>query len=232
MPDGLAWHDLMFALPLAIGIAMAAGVALGGLHGQQGDTDTGHGDAGHADAGHDLHHDAHSVDLNLPNQPARRPLGRALWILLGLGRVPLSLVMMVGPLLFGATGWILNAILATVIAAPHVYVWLSLAGATIVSLLATGVLAHLIGRWLPLNESFSTRNEDLVGCVGHLVHAASPITGLAHVHDRRGNLQQVQCRTEDGALAKGAEVLLVSFDDRTQRFIVSQDPLLSMLPAG
>lgn len=104
-----------------------------------------------------------------------------------------------------------------------------------VTTLASALVAWWISRrvgWLfatrlPLLETESAGRRDLVGTGGRAVLAIGPGSGLAQVHDARGKLHQVVCRTLSGEapIAPGAAVLLVDYDEARAVYRASAHPL-------
>lgn len=206
MGDPLAWQNLIFNIALAAGVLLVLGSALGG----QGH-DTGH-DAGH-DAGHD-HDGSHE----------HGSLGRALSVL-GVGRVPLTVALMIACFLFGGLGVILNTLFASLGMAPGVYGLISVGAAFVGMVLLTGQAARLVGRILPSSETYPITRQDFAGCTGTLLLPADPTTGYAQVKDAEGNVHNVQCRTVRGALAKGTAILIVEYDEASKTYLVDANPV-------
>jgi membrane protein implicated in regulation of membrane protease activity len=163
------------------------------------------------DADHDLdpNHDAdHDTDAEEETSPIMAALT---W--LGVGQVPVSIVLMVLLLTWGAIGFIVN-----VIAQPHVSQgWqaaiFSLPLALLGSLAITSGVSGLIVRYLPLHETSARRRHELLGCVGEAIFNLDQTGGLVAVRDEDGNLFQVACRTVPGAepIPKGSRVRLVTY---------------------
>jgi hypothetical protein len=193
----LAWQQLLFLIPIAVGVLLAAGAAIGLSHG--GGTD---GDAdGESDDG-----PAGGTDL-----PA--------------GRVPLLMRAMLLSLTFGGAGLVTSYLLATWPGlSPSVRALIALPVALAVSWWVSGRLGRLFTRRLPLVESQAISRHDLVGIVGRAVLPIGPASGLAQVFDRHGNLHQVTCRLLAGeaVVPAGADLLLVEYDAGNQRYLASR----------
>ncbi|MEW5850571.1 MAG: hypothetical protein AB2A00_17425 [Myxococcota bacterium] len=220
MESLLAWHNLIFHIPIATSLLMLLGLAWGaGL-------DDGHAEAdADADADPDTEADTdadavHALDVASLVQRTRWRVANAL----GVGRVPLTLVVMTGGLLFGSTGLLANALLAPVLGAPGVFGPISVAVATCASALLTGQVARLVGRVMPTSETYRVTRGDLVGRSGTLVLPAGPSSGLAQVRDHEGNLHQIRCRTNGEELPKGGEVLVIDHDVKSNTYAVAELP--------
>lgn len=216
----LAWYNLIFYLPLGIGLLMILGMVFGfadGPHGVDLDGDgipDVHIDAeGHVDHGHENDHASTKASF------------------LGFGRVPMLLIVMTMLLIFGGTGVMSNTLFAGALrSAPFPLILGILALAIVVTLLLTGTFARIIARMLPTMETTSVTKDDFVGCTGTLILPTDARGGLAQV-SRGGDLYQIAVQSEV-ALPKGAQILVVSHDARTDQYDVTKDPLEKRLRVG
>lgn len=192
----LQWQRLLFLIPLGIGALLAAAAALGVLGDGDADGD-GDGD-GHGEA------DGSS------------------W--LSLGRVPLTVRVMLLTVPFGSLG-----LSALYLMGGQGDGW-RVAVAAAVALVATwwiaGRAARLFRDRVRMVETETITRRDLVGGVGRAVLGVGAASGLAQVKDRRGNLHQVSCRTLDGepVLPAGTEVLVVDYDEAEKLYYVTGNP--------
>ena len=141
----------------------------------------------------------------------------------GVGRVPLSVLLMVLLMAWGATGFIVNQIVGPRLGAGPRAAILSIPVAALVSLALTRLLARAIDRWLPLNETTARRRHELLGRSGEAIFAINRQFGLAAVRDDRGELYQVPCQLDpklEGPIAKGSKVRLVAYSAKTRSFFV------------
>ncbi|HEX8912632.1 MAG TPA: hypothetical protein VF796_09770 [Humisphaera sp.] len=246
----LAWWNLVFAVPFGLALLYLVVYAVGGI--TFGDPDTNHDlsadhdvDADHdlaadhdadvdqdvdvdADADHDVaaEHDADSDagDSHAAAQGASGPgpLNAALsW--LGVGRVPLSLLLMVLMLAWGASGFVVNQLLReSAGAAPWRVALFSLPTAAFVALVATRVLVRAMDRWAPLDATTARRRHDLLGSGGTAIFPIDDRFGMAAVRDDRGELFQVPCRLAAGhpPVPKHGPVVLVAYNARTNLYQV------------
>ncbi|MBN1611625.1 MAG: DUF1449 family protein [Polyangiaceae bacterium] len=134
-----AWYNLIFYLPLALGVLLVLGMALGAAEPSHdlGDHDAA-GPDGDAQAGadgdaHDAEHDAGGGSHSLLS-------------LLGFGRVPVMILATTMCLVFGGVGVILNTGLTAIVSTPNLLVWGSLAGALTATVVLTGFLSPLLAR--------------------------------------------------------------------------------------
>ena len=205
MANLLAWQNVIFYIPLAVGLLLILGSALG-VH----DHDAGHAH-GHDGAGH-AHHDGHGS------------LFERAFAVLGVGRVPLTVLLMIASLYFGGLGIILNTLLSSAGLAPALYGALAVAGAFVGMVGLTGATARLIHRHLPTSESYPISRHDFAGCSGTLLLPADSSSGYAQIKDREGNVHNIQCRTTGAALPKGTVILVVEYDEDSKNFVIDANP--------
>lgn len=217
----LAWQNVIFYIPLAVGLLLIVGSAMGGHHGGA-DHDVGHdlalhgdgGGAGALDAAHG-HGDGDGHEGGL--------LTRAL-SMLGVGRVPLTVVLMMASLLFGGIGIITNTILSSLGLPAWIHGLCALAVAFVGMVSLTSSAARLLNRFFPTTETYRVSRHDFAGCTGMLLLPADPQSGYAQVKDHEGNVHNIKCRTSKGALPKGGEILVIEYDERTATYLVDVNP--------
>lgn len=211
----LAPQNIIFIIALVVGIVLVLGNALG-VMGHDADHDVDHDvdhDTDHEQAGGEHDHDAH-------HEHQERLFLKALSVL-GIGRVPFSIVWMTAALVFGGAGIVFNTVLAPVLRVPWIYGWLSFAGALVAMVTVTGNFARVVHRLMPTTETYVGKRSDLVGCRGTLVLATDENRGLANVHDPRGNVHQITCRTTNGAtIPSGAKVTVIDYRKEHNLYVV------------
>jgi len=218
MADLLQWWNLLFVLAFFFALLYAVLNAIGLA--SHGGADLGEGGAD-VDADHDvgLDHEA-GVDLDHPVpdfhvdalHAAPGLLEEALSFF-GLGKVPLSVILMTFLITFAVVGWSANALLGPVLLTPAIFFPISLVAAVVCGLGGTRLLASKLGRWLRPIESAALRRGELVGRIATASLSISPAFGTALVRDEYGTLHKVVCRVAEGApeASKGQTVLLVRF---------------------
>jgi membrane protein implicated in regulation of membrane protease activity len=225
---GHGGHDVGHDVGHAVGhaahdIAHAAGHAI--HHGDSGHV---HGDAGH---GHTAHAHGHGAD----DRAGRTPNGHIhavdhdntasrLIMLLGIGQVPITLLIGVYLLCWGAFGMLANQIFGSVMHYPAIYIWPSLGVTFVVSFAVTRSMAAIVGRLIPSDETYGVSRMELVGSLGHTVYAVSENAGTVDIKDRIGTVHRVQAKIEPGkeVVPAGIDVIVVDFDEDDKRFIVRQ----------
>ncbi len=170
----------------------------------------------HVDADTDASADAdHDADNDVPTY-----LAVIAW--LGVGRVPVSIVLMVLLLTWGGIGFAANRILHDHTSDPLRIAMLSIPIAMLGSILCTRIVTRLVARFLPTNETYARRRHELLGCIGVAIYSIDNHFGMARVRDDRGELFQVGCRTiaDSDPIAKGAHVRLVGYIAKDKIFQV------------
>lgn len=232
----LEWWNLIFELPFLVSfltvLAMATGMMPAG-DGDGGDAghdlnldhDIGH-DLGH-DVGHDMGHDAgHDVGHDVSHETGEHgdhSAGEAnhqggltllrIPTLLGIGKVPMALILMSLSVVWGFIGWTSNQLLSYVVS-PVVFVPISILLALVCAFVFTRYVALFFARLIPSVESYSVTDERLLGKTGEARYAISEAFGEALVRDRYGQLHQVSCRTLPGneTIPSGSKVVLYQYD--------------------
>jgi hypothetical protein len=204
------WYNVMFYIPIIIGFVMALGSAFGYVdHDVHVDTDA-HIDV--HDAGHEHSGDGHSGG------------GLFSWLLLGLGvgRAPITIVFMVGMLLFGGLGAISNIFLRPLIEISSIFALVSFGIAIIGGFFLTGFFARMIARYMPSVESYNVKLEQLVGCTGVTVVLVDEKSGAVDVNDHENNMHRVMCRVKNGKISQGANVIVIEYLADEGRFLVEK----------
>ena len=215
----LAWQNLVFLVPLGLGLVSSL-VAAAGIGGES----------------HDFHHDAHfhtSVDTHdvgdshaggHSHAAGHWPVVVHAAEILGIGKAPLTTLFSILFLNFGAIGFISNALLSPVLRIPVIYGCVSLLTATVGSVFFTGRIARLVVRYLPASETYLVSKKDLVECRAVTTLPTDENSGLAILHDREGNVHNVSCRSTAGRIPKGTEVLTVEYDELKDEYLVTPIP--------
>jgi membrane protein implicated in regulation of membrane protease activity len=183
---------------------------------------------GHTELTTESDHDlasGHDADAEGENDDALGFTDVLIW--LGVGRAPLSLVLMVLAMLWGMAGFFANQILAHAAIPEWIIPLVSLPVAAVVSLMGTRVFARTIAKYMPMIETAAKRTHDLVGNVGEVLARTDEKFGLVQVRARSGDLFQMPCRVPEGrpAIDKGTKVLLVDYDSKERCFCVVPDEL-------
>jgi hypothetical protein len=221
--DLLQWWNLIFLLPAVAALLYLLLLAIGAIpmEGYDGDIHA------HVDTDIDVHADAHldfHPDAAHAAHAAGEPFLGAL-SLIGVGRVPLSLVLMSVCFLWGFFGWAGNQVFRSLLGSPALFIWPSLALALVGSTALTRVLAGGLGRLLPAKESYGASARELVGRIASVRYPLSESRGSVQLYDAFGALHDVPARVLPGeaAIPAGERVILWRFDEREGAYFAIQD---------
>jgi hypothetical protein len=237
----LSWWNLLFIVPFALalmylGLYTMSGITFGDAD-ADGDFDADadgdfHVDAdadadAHVDApDHDVHMDAdHDADGDSDSEGDSSPEHGFTTLALqwlGVGRVPVSIMLMVLLLTWGWIGFVCNVALSGAMGHGFAVALISVPTAFVGSLLITKGVVGLVARWLPTCETSARRRHELLGSVGEAIYNIDEKFGMTSVRDMLGELYQVPCKVGDGqpTVAKGERVKLVSYNARDGMFQV------------
>jgi hypothetical protein len=211
MSDFLKWYNLIFYVPMAIGLLSVLGIGFSGV-----DHDVGL----HADVHGDFHAD-HDADGDHDGEGQ----GIGSWVLgfLGIGRVPVAISVMSLFLIFAGTGICMNTLLSKLIELWGGFAFASIVVASITTFFGTAFVSRLVGRFMPSTETDSVHKVDLIGCTGVATLPCDANGGLAQIRNKSGDLYQIQCKS-DQPILKGTQVLTIEYHESSDSFTVVMDP--------
>jgi hypothetical protein len=215
----LAWENLIFLIPILVGVVASLALATGfGGEVGEGDAETGEGaDMDDASIDSDVD-DVTDHDGSGDGHSDQSMLQQAL-SLLGVGKVPLSIVIMLSSLSFGIVGMLSNVLFGMV--------YISLIIGLFAMIIITASCAKNMSKIVPSLETRTVSQRDLLGMQAHLILPASPSTGLAHVRDQFGTLHQIRCRTTQGEISDGRDVVILDYNEQEGIYIVTAEiPIL------
>lgn len=161
------------------------------------------------------------IDLDVDGEiadPTSAGIGGALTSLLGLGKVPLFVWLIVFLLLFALIGMSVQAFAADLTGTP-LYAWLAALIAGGASLPATATLVRPLGRIMPQDETSAVGLDSLVGRRAQVTDgkAEKGSPARARVRDRHGQAHYVMVEPHEDAsvIPAGDEVLLVRREGQT-----------------
>lgn len=218
LSDLLQWWNLIFELPFVGAVLYILALGFGAIgHDVDGSVD---GDTG----GHLGHGIPHAAGADTGDAGHDAPGGiAAAFEFLGVGRVPLSIILPSFWLIWSFTGFAANSLLGGLIEAQRAYVLVSIALAAGSALFVTRVVARALHRIMPRTQTYGVETEDLVGSVGVAGYpGVSERFGEARVYDEHGNQHIVSCRLRKGGatIRTGETVLLVEYDRADRVFLV------------
>jgi len=189
--------EIVFGVPLVFGALLVLANALG-LAGLGGDTDV----APAPDVG----------DLDEAGGVAA----------LGVGPVPLAIVLMLGTLSFGASGFVANALLSS-FASDALSLVLSVLLSLVSSRTATRAAVRLIRRHVPSVESYASTKRDVLGHEATVLVVLSTSDVVLRVRDPGGAELRVRGDTHGRAFRVGEQVVLARYDD--ERDVYHVEPI-------
>jgi len=189
----LQWYNLIFGLAFAAILlyvfVLSTGMIAGGSdvdHDAGADHDHADGDS-NADGGHDTDGAHHHGGL------------WAMRGMLGLGKVPASVIVLVFLLFWGTSGLVANAYLRANIASNVNWAWVSIAVALVVSVLGTGITARAVARIMPTSQSYATSARELIGSYAEVLFDVGAKAGTVRLTDRYHNTLDFQARAQVGS---------------------------------
>jgi membrane protein implicated in regulation of membrane protease activity len=244
----LAWWNLIYIVPFVLALMYLGLFVFTGITFGDADADA---DAGFdtdadadmdadadadidADADHDISHDgngllhaAHTATIELDNPPHPEPQSQspilAFLSFLGLGKIPLSLALMIFLFNWGIAGFALNALLQNWLGVSSLIGVISVPIAFTVACALTGGFAALLTRFVPNDDGKRHRRSDLVGKSGEAIYDIDSNFGMANVRGEAGDLFQIPCRTVNGTarIPKGTRVVIFHYDRQNGVFHVA-----------
>jgi membrane protein implicated in regulation of membrane protease activity len=146
------------------------------------------------------------------------------------GRVPLSIILMVLMLTWGMIGVFSNMVLWEKYHDEMLLVAVSIPLAFVGSVLSSRLMTAAMVRWFPTHETYVQRRHELLGAVGEVILPIDSNFGMAAVRDEYHDLFHIACRvrSDQPALEKGTKVKLVGFNGKQNIYYVMQyDPAVA-----
>jgi membrane protein implicated in regulation of membrane protease activity len=209
------WWNLVFVIPFGLGLIFLAlqTLGLGADYGHDMDHDFDH-DMDH-DADHDTDHDSgHDQDAGQES---------AFWRIasvLGVGQVPVMVVLLTFCFIWGFCGYVLNRLLEPVLLTPFIFLPITLGVTLVVSVVLTGQIAKLVGKIFPKTTTYASKEEDLVGKEAETLYMVDQNGGTIRVRDDNGTLLQYPAYA-DKEIPANSKVVLVRFDQEKGAFLIS-----------
>ncbi|MBN1514292.1 MAG: DUF1449 family protein [Phycisphaerae bacterium] len=211
-----------------------------GLGGSDGDADADAGlDADHdvdvdhdidvdhdVDVDHDIDHDAEVNADQGPHVEGAPDISlSAVLYFFGIGKVPLSILMLSFFYAFGGIGWLLNLWLTRGSAGAESWLAASLPGGFVAGLTSMRLVSSLLARIMPTRNVSGTAPQQLVGLRGV---AGLPVTetgGRAQITDRAGTRHVIRCRVKPGTrpVPNGKNVIVVKYVAKDRLYYVAAD---------
>lgn len=144
--------------------------------------------------------------------------------LFALGKVPLSISLMLLCYTMGVSGWIANQLLQPRLGDPAAFFPVSLLLALCAGFLVLRFAGAVMGRYLPTVSTTAVQKRHLVGLTAQTTLPVNERIGQACLYDKHGTLHMVHCRVRAGAPAieKGASVVLIKYIPDRDLFVVGR----------
>ncbi|MFA5187813.1 MAG: hypothetical protein WC460_00440 [Patescibacteria group bacterium] len=225
------WYNLIYVVPFCLGVILLILQTIGlGETGLDHDVDQ---DIDH-DIDHDIECDAdsdadsgtdHDAEHGHDVESDQDSLFWKVALLMGIGKVPLSIIMMTFCFVWGFVGYMLTAFAQTILRTPFLFFPPVFLATLIIAVFATGYVAKAVARIMPKTSTFTTTVKDLVGKVGESLYPIDQDHGTIRVTDQFGNLQQYAAYTSGGVYIPGnTQILLVNWDEQRDAFFVTVLP--------
>ena len=209
----LEWQNLIFVLPMLAAILYILLMTLGFFWEGSGDVDAGHDFPG--DGGHDVGDAGHDAEAGTGGHGSHVGLFERAFGLLGIGKVPISIVCLSICLIWGAAGLVLNVILGIETMQQNILF------AALAAVVGARAVAEGLALVLPREESYHTPQAELVGQVGEVLYEVTRTSGTVRLLDPSGNLLDLDCRIQEGAgLKAGTKVVLQEYEPTADVFFV------------
>jgi len=165
-----------------------------------------------ADADHGADHEVHASS-NGTHHGADHGEGifKALLSLLGVGKVPITVLVQSFMIAWAIIGWNANIWLAKAMRVPEVYILPSMAVSFFGALAVTRLMATCLHKLMPSSETYARSPLELLSASGTALFRIDGSGGYADVYDEQGTLHRVRCRSRYGEVPKGAKVTLVDY---------------------
>lgn len=211
--DWLAWYSFVCYGMIILAMIFAGGTIFGldldfGMDlDTDGDLDSDFDvdvEAADADGGKD----ANALDASIHETRPRGLLLRLMSIF-GIGKVPLTMVLMIACFTFGATGLIVAIMVGDYL--PEIFVGpISLTAAFATMFFGTGTLAEIINRYMPSMETYAYSLDQCVGTEAKVTIPVSPSGGKISFLDPGGDHRTVSARTFEGTSIPINEAVVIT----------------------
>ncbi len=220
----LEWQNLPFVLPFVSAVVYLLLLASGGAPDHDHDVDTDAGVDANADVDHGIEHTI-GHDHGHEHEHHSASLSAKFMSVLGLGKVPLSLLVMSFCFTWGFSGWLSNMILGSIFRFPIIYFWMSATVAIVSSVILTGTIARGLSKVMPSTETYGIKEASLVGQTAEVRFPITARSGTACLYDSYRSFQEVPCRVNNGeeTISADARVVLMRYDEKEKVFFVRRE---------
>jgi hypothetical protein len=133
------------------------------------------------------------------------------WSLLGVGRVPLGLLVSLDLLLVGGIGLVASELFAAVLPL-RLASWLAAAAALLGGPMLGARLGQSVARRVPNFETYGARRRALIGRSGRTDTEVDACSGRARVRDAGGALHLIRCVVRGPVIPAGSAIVVIDLD--------------------
>jgi hypothetical protein len=177
--------------------------------------------------------DSPSLEAELDDLGFEAPDGEGLpaaesadvWSLLGVGRVPLGLLVSLDLLLVGGIGLVTSELFA-VLLPLRLASWLAVTAALLGGPMLGARVGRSVARHVPTFETHGAKRRALVGRYGHTDIEVDARTGRARVRDAGGALHLIRCVGRGPAIPAGSAIVVIDLDPQSGVFEVERSDRL------
>lgn len=219
------WHYLPFIISFLFSLIMFSISHLSGLSGHHGSGHT-HG-LHHHGIGHNLHHNLHHGAHNATSHGSahggsdKSMFGGISKVLsfIGVGSLPLTLLIFSAGLVWGLVGFIANLMLQSKIAAPALAFVLAVAIASTITLISTHILGRIFVWIIPPERDGARKEISLLGEIGTSQSTITEASGTVLLKSNNDTFR-VKCRIHQGEteIPTGMRVQLIAYEPEENLF--------------
>lgn len=181
------YHVIFWAAFLVMGVY--ALLMFGGLISGGGELDGGH---------HDVDGGGHSHDGEVHGGSDHVGVSSAFRGFLGIGKVPMVVILMTALGLWGISGLVLNNFLKAQLEQSPNWGWISMAGALVITFLGTGGVARVVGKIMPSHESYASAPTEFIGKNAQVTYTVDERNGQVMVVNQYGTMLNLGARAKPG----------------------------------
>jgi len=173
------------------------------------------------DFGHDVDHDhdGHADHIDGEHNIVIRALS-----VLGMGRVPLSIVLTTFSMVWGVVGFSMNRVFDSMYVPDFLYFWAPMIVAFFAASFLTGLISRIIAKIMPKTETYAAKPASFIGKRGKVVYTVKEDSGMIRVLDDGSNIIDLEARVESGEdpIGSGRAIVVTSFRQETGDYVVAR----------
>jgi membrane protein implicated in regulation of membrane protease activity len=175
----------------------------------------------HGAAGIQIHSEfSHDHNLEQDNDTS---VFYSILVMLGVGRVPLSIIGFCWLMIFGFVGLLLNGVWMGIFNSINILFLISGVVAFVTSLTLTSFLARGIGKIMPQTESYGEKKTDLINREAEVLYTVTEQSGTITLYDKFKNYHRLQARRDVSCttdIPPNTKVVILSYAEKDKEFVV------------